>query len=89
MLAKYRVNLAPLRFGAGVKGKIADGWRAGTPCCTTEVGAEGMAITVHTSPTGRQQYAQWGGTVAYTLGELAERAVELHSNQAVWSTAQV
>ncbi len=24
-LQKHRVNLAPLRFGAGIKGKIADG----------------------------------------------------------------
>lgn len=41
-LARYRVNLAPLRFGAGLKGKILDGWSAGTPVVTTWVGAEGM-----------------------------------------------
>lgn len=43
-LSRYRVNLAPLRFGAGIKGKIADGWRAGTPCVTTPIGAEGMRL---------------------------------------------
>lgn len=42
-LAKYRVNLAPLRFGAGIKGKIADGFIAQTPCVTTAIGQEGMA----------------------------------------------
>lgn len=41
-LAARRVQLAPLRFGAGIKGKVADGWHAGTPCITTPVGAEGM-----------------------------------------------
>ena len=41
-MEKYRVNLAPLRYGAGIKGKIADGWQFGTPCVTTWVGAEGM-----------------------------------------------
>ncbi len=29
MLEKYRVNLAALRFGAGLKGKVTDGWLAG------------------------------------------------------------
>lgn len=39
----YRVNLAPLRFGAGQKGKILDGWLSGTPTITTPIGAEAMA----------------------------------------------
>ncbi|MFC6977354.1 hypothetical protein [Microbulbifer taiwanensis] len=34
-LARYRLNLAPLRFGAGQKGKILDGWLVGTPAVTT------------------------------------------------------
>jgi glycosyltransferase involved in cell wall biosynthesis len=41
-LGRYRVNLAALRFGAGMKGKILDGWEAGTPTVTTPIGAEGM-----------------------------------------------
>lgn len=39
---KYRLNLAPLRFGAGQKGKILEGWLTGTPTITTPVGAESM-----------------------------------------------
>ena len=42
-LERARVNLAPLRFGAGIKGKISDGWQAGTPVVTTSIGAEGMS----------------------------------------------
>jgi glycosyltransferase involved in cell wall biosynthesis len=42
-LSKYRVNLAPLEYGAGIKGKILDGWAGGTPVVTTEIGAEGMS----------------------------------------------
>ena len=34
--------LAPLRFGAGLKGKVVDAWAHGLPVCTTPVGAEGM-----------------------------------------------
>jgi glycosyltransferase involved in cell wall biosynthesis len=41
-LRGYRVCLAPIRFGAGIKGKIADAWSAGTPVVTTPLGAEGM-----------------------------------------------
>jgi hypothetical protein len=42
MLKQYRVNLAPLRFGAGQKGKILEGWLTGTPTITTPIGAESM-----------------------------------------------
>lgn len=41
-LRKYRAMLAPLRFGAGIKGKILDSWFYGTPVITTPIGAEGM-----------------------------------------------
>ena len=39
---KSRVLLSPLRFGAGIKGKIADAWLHGLPVSTTQIGAEGM-----------------------------------------------
>ena len=42
VMQQYRVCLAPLRFGAGLKGKIVDSWAHGTPVCTTPIGAEGM-----------------------------------------------
>ncbi|MDO7640760.1 MAG: glycosyltransferase [Reinekea forsetii] len=42
-LSQYRLNLAPLRFGAGQKGKILEGWLTGTPTLTTPIGAEAMA----------------------------------------------
>ena len=35
-------NLAPLRFGAGLKGKVCDGWAGGTPCAATSIAAEGL-----------------------------------------------
>jgi len=37
-----RVCLAPLRFGAGLKGKLLDAMRYGIPSVTTTIGAEGM-----------------------------------------------
>ena len=42
-MGQYRLNLAPLRFGAGQKGKILEGWLTGTPTITSAIGAESMA----------------------------------------------
>jgi len=39
-----RVFVAPLRFGAGMKGKVGQGMAFGLPVVTTSVGAEGMSI---------------------------------------------
>ncbi|MFT4777009.1 MAG: glycosyltransferase involved in cell wall biosynthesis [Oleispira sp.] len=37
-----RILLAPIRFGAGIKGKFSDAMACGTPSITTSIGAEGM-----------------------------------------------
>lgn len=37
-----RVLLAPIRFGAGLKGKLIDAMQTGTPFVTTKIGAEAM-----------------------------------------------
>ncbi|MBB6598428.1 glycosyltransferase [Luteimonas sp. MC1825] len=39
---RARVAVAPLRFGAGVKGKVLEALHAGVPCVTTPVGAQGL-----------------------------------------------
>lgn len=41
VLTNARLNLVPLRFGAGLKGKLLEGFRNGIPAITTAVGAEG------------------------------------------------
>ena len=38
-----RVAIAPLRFGAGMKGKVVEAMRFGVPMVTTQVGAQGLA----------------------------------------------
>jgi GT2 family glycosyltransferase len=45
LLNKVRLNLAPLRYGAGVKGKISHAMSIGLPTVTTTIGAEGMNLT--------------------------------------------
>jgi len=42
ILSRARLNLVPLRYGAGLKGKLMDGFINGTPSVTTSVGLEGI-----------------------------------------------
>lgn len=76
VLARYRVNLAPLRFGAGIKGKISDGWYVGTPCVGTSCAAEGMH--------GEQEF---GGIVIDDPLEFAEAVVRLYTDENLWTQA--
>jgi len=77
VMAQARVCLAPLRFGAGIKGKLADAMACGTPSVTTPIGSEGMAGEL-----------PWGGAVVEDAQAFAEAAVALHEDQALWQQAQ-
>jgi glycosyltransferase involved in cell wall biosynthesis len=41
-IASHQAMLAPLRFGAGIKGKTLEAWSAGTPVVGTPIAFEGM-----------------------------------------------
>lgn len=73
-LAAYRVTLAPVRYGAGIKGKISDSWFAGQPVVTTSIGAEGMG------PENA-----WGGAVTDDIESLRTAAVRLYTHESDWS----
>ena len=76
-LKKRRVLLAPLRFGAGVKGKIVDAWQCGVPVISTPIGAEGM-IDNNMIPN------EWGGTIVSDSDEFAKAAVRVYSDAFMW-----
>lgn len=44
LLARLRLCIAPLRFGAGVKGKVLTAMAAGLPLVVTSVAAEGLGL---------------------------------------------
>ena len=44
LLAMVRLSVAPLRFGAGLKGKVLDSFAAAVPAVMTSVAAEGFAL---------------------------------------------
>lgn len=43
-LARRIATVAPLQYGAGIKGKIGTSLAAGVPCVATPIGAEGMGL---------------------------------------------
>ncbi|WP_235425714.1 glycosyltransferase [Cellvibrio mixtus] len=77
VMQQARVCLAPLRFGAGIKGKLMDAMRAGTPSVTTTIGAESMHGNL-----------QWGGAIADDAEVIAAAAVALYNDQHLWCDAQ-
>ena len=70
---KSRVFVAPLRFGAGMKGKIGQSLSLGLPTITTKIGAEGMGLIDHQDVL-----------IADTAEEFAQAVIELYDNMELW-----
>lgn len=71
-----RVCLAPLRFGAGIKGKLAEAMFCSTPSVTTNIGIEGM-----------QTHLPWAGGIANDAMSIADAAVKLYQDKVAWRCA--
>lgn len=78
-----RILLAPLRFGAGLKGKLLDAMQFGTPSITTDIGAEGMH-----GELVRHQQLEWNGLIKNNPEDIADAAVKLYIDKDAWLTAQ-
>lgn len=76
VMKKTKVCLAPLRFGAGIKGKLIDAMQFGVPSVTTDIGAESM-----------HGEFPWNGIIANQPHKFAEAAVELYTNEIKWQQA--
>ncbi len=50
LLATARLTAAPLRFGAGIKGKVISSLAAGLPCAMTPIAAEGLDLPAALTP---------------------------------------
>ena len=72
-LARRRVSIAPLRYGAGAKGKVAASLANGIPTVCTPVAIEGMQLT----PTRNV-------LVGDTAHDLAEHVIALLADDASW-----
>ncbi len=76
-LQKTRINLAPLRFGAGIKGKLTRAMQNGTPSVTTAIGAEGMYDAM-----------DWAGEITEKPNDFVQKAVDLYENEQKWHKKQ-
>lgn len=72
-----RVVLAPLRFGAGIKGKLLEAIQCGTPSVTTTIGAESMHGDL-----------PWNGFITDDVPIFADKAVQLYQDATLWHEAQ-
>jgi len=77
VLENSRVLLAPLRFGAGIKGKLSNAMLCGTPSVTTSIGSEGMNDEI-----------PWSGFVEDETINFVKKAVLLYTDKIQWNQAQ-
>jgi glycosyltransferase involved in cell wall biosynthesis len=68
-----RVSVAPLRYGAGMKGKIGEAMAHGLPVVTTAIGAEGMKLL-----DGQT------ALLAENASEFAHAVVRLYTDEMLW-----
>jgi GT2 family glycosyltransferase/SAM-dependent methyltransferase len=73
LYGERRVFVAPLRYGAGIKGKILEAMSFGLPVVTTRVGAEGIAIENGVN-----------GFVADDPEELVAAVARLYEDEELW-----
>lgn len=81
-LSEYRISLAPLRFGAGIKGKVTDSWQAGTPVVTTPIGAEGMW------PNNQKQPEGFPAKIVMDVDAIIYTCKTLYEDQSQWEQLQ-
>jgi hypothetical protein len=77
VIKNAKVILAPIRFGAGIKGKLLEAMQCGTPSVTSSIGAEAMAGTL-----------DWNGFIKDNPNEFVEAAVQLYNDEKLWQQCQ-
>lgn len=77
VMQNARVCLAPIRFGAGIKGKLVEAMQNGTSSITTSIGAEAM----------HGDFA-WNGVISDDMDEFIQSAVSLYQDEPSWKANQ-
>jgi glycosyltransferase involved in cell wall biosynthesis len=73
-LDKFRVSVAPLRFGAGIKGKIGSSMSIGLPVVATSLAAEGMKLKDN-----------FNILVGDNPKEFSAKLIKLYSDEKLWN----
>lgn len=74
---EYRVLLAAIPFGAGLKGKLWESMVFGIPNVTTNMGAEAMSVN-----------GKWNGFIEDSEEKFAAKAAEIYTIENLWKNAQ-
>lgn len=74
-LDRIRLTVAPLRYGAGAKGKVVSSLLNGVPCVATAVAAEGMGLRI-----GQDIVS------CNNPQEFADAIIKVHDDPALWSS---
>ena len=82
ILTSHRILLAPLTYGAGLKGKLVEAWKSGLPVVTTPVGAEGFFA-------GNEHTSDFPGAVVSSDEDFVQNAVQLYHDQRLWTVAHL
>ncbi|WP_299229442.1 glycosyltransferase family 4 protein [uncultured Psychroserpens sp.] len=77
VMQSARLCLAPLQFGAGLKGKLIDAMQNGTPCMMSCIAAEGMFGNFDAN-----------GFIEDNPEAFAQKTIELYKNQSLWTEKQ-
>ena len=77
VFSQAKVLLAPIPFGAGIKGKLLESMQFGLPNVTSAVGAEAM-----------QGNHDWNGFITDNETEFVEKAVLLYQDENLWQKSQ-
>ena len=75
VFSTMRISIAPLRFGAGLKGKIATSLGYGVPCVTTSIGVEGSGLV-----------DQVNVLVGDTPSEIASQILRVYYDSQLWTS---
>ena len=78
VMKQSRICLAPLQFGAGLKGKLVLSMCCGTPSITTHIGAEGI----------NNNDLDWNGFITDTPEQFAKASTRLFTNKSLWHQSQ-
>ena len=95
VMSQARVCLAPLRFGAGLKGKLVEAMLCGTPSVTTSIGSEGMGSVP--SDNHSDLTLDWPGKlVGFNVDNqdevaalIAQHAITLYQDENLWQHSQL
>ena len=77
VFSQAKVLLAPIPFGAGIKGKLLESMQFGLPNVTSAVGAEAMHGNL-----------DWNGFITDNETEFVEKAVLLYQDENLWQKSQ-